>query len=105
MRADPDAAKLWLTMGDEESKRIILARRAKFVAAALVGLNAAMCGGETSEPQPCLSVALDDGGSPQPCLTPALDASRQDAADAAADADAEPQPCLAPLPPDGGDGG
>ena len=94
-------------MGDDESKRIILARRAKFVAAALAGLNAAMCGGETtSEPQPCLSVARDDGGSPpQPCLSAPIDAARPDAADAADDADAEPQPCLAPQPPDSGDGG
>ncbi len=101
MRASPDEAKLWFTMADEESKRIILARRAKFVAAALAGLNAAMCGGETSEPQPCLSIAQEDGGSPQPCLSPAFDASRPDAADA----DAEPQPCLSPPPPDAGDGG
>ena len=88
-------------MGDEVSKRIILGRRATFVAAAMAGLNAAMCGGETTgNPQPCLSVAVD-GGSAQPCLAPLPpDASRADAADAG-----EPQPCLAPLPPDAGDGG
>jgi len=93
-------------MADEVSKRIILGRRATFVAAAMAGLNAAMCGGETSgNPQACLSVAVD-GGSAQPCLSPippdasSADASRADAADAG-----EPQPCLAPIPPDAGDGG
>jgi hypothetical protein len=99
-------------MGDEEAKRIIFARRARFVAAALAGLNLAMCGGKSEEgnPQPCLSVLPDEAGNPQPCLTQrhdpedaALDAA--DAADAPDDADAEPQPCLSPLPPDSGDGG
>jgi hypothetical protein len=89
-------------MGDDEAKRIILMRRARFVAAALAGLNAAMCGGQTDSPSACLSVAADDGGTPQPCLTPSVqppDASTSDA-------DAAPQPCLSPIPQDaGGDGG
>lgn len=89
-----------VTMGDQEAKRIILARRARFVAAALAGLNAAMCGGKSDSgtPQPCLDFA-EDGGNPRPCLTP------QQQEDAGRDADAEPQPCLAPQPEDAGDGG
>jgi hypothetical protein len=91
-------------MGDEEAKRFILARRARFVAAALAGLNAAMCGGQTDSPSACLSIALE-AGAPQPCLTQILpsDAGASDAG--ASDADAAPQPCLAPLPPDAGDAG
>jgi len=100
-------------MGDEDAKRIILARRARFVAAALAGLNLAMCGGKSeTDPQPCLSVVSDDdGGNPQPCLSPPgpgpVDAA-VDVGDAGTDADdpdAQPQPCLSPLPPDSGDGG
>lgn len=77
-------------MGDDEARRLILARRARFVAAALTGITAAMCGGEEdgANPRPCLDVA-QDGGRPQPCLDVAPDA--------------EPQPCLAPLPPDASD--
>jgi hypothetical protein len=94
-------------MGDDESKRLILARRARFVAAALAGVAATAnaCGGD-AEPQPCLSPLYDGGISdgradaadarPQPCLEPMI----EDAAKPDADADAEPQPCLSPLPPD-----
>jgi hypothetical protein len=88
-------------MGDDEAKRVILMRRARFVAAALAGLNAAMCGGETDGPSAGVPVAVDDGGTPQPCLSAT---APPDAG--ASDADAAPQPCLSPLPPDGGgDGG
>ena len=93
-------------MGDEEAKRIIFARRARFVAAAVAGLNLAMCGGKSEDnPQPCLSVINEpaDSGNPQPCLSQVRDPV--DAAADAADADAEPQPCLSPPPPDGGDAG
>src|SRR5262245_42133194 len=96
-------------MPPEDAKKLILARRAKFVAAALAGMTgvATACGGSTSEPadpQPCLkiapdsSVAADASGdaTPQPCLEPLPPDSG---------GDAEPQPCLAPLPPDAGDGG
>ena len=92
--------------GNDEAKRLILARRARFVAAALAGIAAA-CGGSTddTDPKPCLSIQPGDGGpptdsasdaEPQPCLEPLP----PDASD-----DAEPQPCLSPLPPDAGDGG
>lgn len=91
-------------MGNDDAKRLILARRAKFVAAAIAGIAAA-CGGAEADPEPCLSRVLEprDGGpdangdaEPRPCL----DVSPVDASD-----DAEPQPCLSPLPPDAGDAG
>lgn len=89
-------------MGNDDAKRLILARRARFVAAALAGVAVA-CGG-SAEPETCLSPVFTptDGGKdaadaePQPCLEPLP----PDASD-----DAEPQPCLSPLPPDAGDGG
>lgn len=77
-------------MGDEEAKRIVLARRARFVAAALAGLNAAMCGGKSDggNPQPCLDFAFEDGSTPQPCLSPRQeDGGADTGADAAVDAD------------------
>ena len=99
--------------GDDEAKRIVLARRARFLAAALASVaatgaaaaGAEACGGgvdqtqDAGQPQPCLKVAPDssqqdsgaDTGVPQPCLSIAPDA--------------EPQPCLGALPPDAGDGG
>jgi hypothetical protein len=93
-------------MGNDEAKRLILARRARFVAAALAGVAVA-CGGSTddADPQACLSPPYQprDAGSdadadaaPQPCLEPLP----PDAGD-----DAEPQVCLSPLPPDAGDAG
>jgi hypothetical protein len=85
-------------MGDDEAKRVILARRAAFVAAALAGLSATMCGGQTDADPQSPPGATNDGGTPQPCLTPFVP-------DASSDADAAPQPCLAPLPPDAGDDG
>lgn len=87
-------------MGNEDAKRLILARRARFVAAALA--SAAMaCGGDTeSNPNPCLSARLEDSGAkadaePQPCLDPSV----PDAGD-----DASPHPCLS-VAADAGDGG
>jgi len=79
-------------MGDEQSKRLILARRARFIAAALAGTAAstAACG----KAEPCLSqiqnlpdTGSPDEGVPAPCLTaPAKDAGH----DADADADVTP---------------
>ena len=102
-------------MSTEDDKAKILARRARFIAAALAsaGLAAAApaCGGETggpegselpekeggardaqAEPQVCLSgpEPLPDAG-PEPCLSP-------EPPDAGSDADAGPQPCLVPPP-------
>jgi hypothetical protein len=106
----------------DEDRAAILARRSRFVTAALAGLagaslvaacstdsmtgDAGSPGDASSEtsPQPCLSVAID--ATPQPCLTPLPpDASPDARPDARPDAspDATPQPCLAPLPPDAGD--
>jgi hypothetical protein len=99
---------------DEEARRIILARRARFVAVALVsaGVGTAACGGQTgdSRPQPCLSLAATggSGGGPQvclgvsaggaaPCLTvPAGGAYFGTGATTAAGG--VPQPCLQPPP-------
>jgi hypothetical protein len=106
-----------------DSKKLILARRARFVAAALASVTGTAtlaagvdaCGGETSQipnedrkdasPQPCLSPTAN----PQPCLEPlppdagAGDASVKDAtSDAKLDGSKPPQPCLS-LPFDAGD--
>lgn len=75
-------------MGDNSARAAILARRARFLAAALAstGLVAgsANCGGDTTQdrgaatggnggtgavPEPCLSAPVGGGGTPQPCLT------------------------------------
>jgi hypothetical protein len=77
------------SMGDDDLKRSILARRAKFVAATLAtaGLGAACA----SEPQVCLSIVAPD------------DASTDGAKDGTTDAPVDgPQACLSPLPPDSG---
>jgi hypothetical protein len=111
-------------MAADDDKKLILARRAKFVAAALAGVSVA-CGKEpTPPPQPCLTVPMDtrDGGSeppPQPCLsplaidhdaepTPIEDAGAKDAGQAtrsqqpdASTPPPRPTPCLVPpLPTD-----
>lgn len=106
-----------------DPKSLILARRAKFVAAALAGVTgvATACGGATEgsgNPEPCLGIeCCPDDPPPQPCLskpfdppdadaeaeTDATDASGDSDSDSDAktsDADAEPQPCLSPLPGD-----
>lgn len=89
----------------------ILARRAKFVAAALAGVGVVGCssaqvclepsisdaGTDTSKPQ----TSTTDTGTPNPCLSIAVDTGTGDA-DASVDtADTEPTPCLVP-PLDGG---
>lgn len=95
-------------MSNDELKKRILSRRARFIAAALTsaGLGVApACGGDTV-PQVCLTPTQSDGGSdadadaaPQPCLAPMQDSG----GDATSDADAAPQPCLAPMQDSGGD--
>jgi hypothetical protein len=92
-----------------DAKRAILARRARFVAAAIASVTVS-CGGETSDPspQPCLEPAVDagdagDDSAPEPCLgMPAPDAEPQPCLSAPAP-DAEPAPCLDVEPPDAGD--
>jgi hypothetical protein len=99
-------------MGDDQARRLILARRARFVAAALasvaataaVGAGTEGCAGEIEQtdggvsdaatPQPCLKKAPDDAG-PKPCLD-VIGPEPEDAGP-----DAEPQPCLF-APVDGG---
>ena len=90
-------------MGNDDSRKLILARRARFVAAALASVAATTgiavgteaCGGESEQtgdagttdggrPQPCLRTAPEAG--PQPCLEPPVDND--------AGPDAQPQPCL-----------
>lgn len=99
-----------------DPKSLVLARRAKFVAAALAGVTgvATACGGSTettkSHPEPCLGVECCPDPPPQPCLSTVADADAEGASDASdastdanaddADADATPQPCLSPLPGD-----
>jgi hypothetical protein len=100
---------------DDEDREAILARRNRFVSAALAGLAGASlvaaCGGEVStpsdagSPQPCLSPMAEpdasrDGSLPQPCLSPLPPDAGRDTGN-----DATPQPCLSPLPPDAGDAG
>lgn len=101
-------------MSEDELKRRILGRRARFIAAALAsaGIGAApACG----TPQVCLfPVDIEDSGAdadadadatPQPCLTPIEpDAAPDAASDGSGDADAGPQPCLVPIEDAGDDG-
>lgn len=111
----------------DDAKRVVLARRARFVAAALAGVAAVSC--DKAKSEPCLSVATVTT-PPEVCLkmaVPPLDAGERtaidagaDAADGASDAGKEggkkavgppappptpclsqvvPQPCLKPPPP------
>lgn len=106
-------------MSSPDAKHKILARRAKFIAAAVTSAGLLGCG---SKAEACLSMVADTGGdgdtSPQPCLEPAIDTGVSDvapevclspafdsgSADTAADStlEAGPEPCLAPPPADGG---
>lgn len=104
----------------DQDRAAILARRNRFVAAALAGLAGASlvaaCGGETSAgdagtgdaaveaaPQACLSPIQERDANPQPCLgAPFEDAATRDAAPNDG-GDASPQPCLSAPPPDAGD--
>lgn len=79
--------------GAGDAKKIVLARRARFLAAAVASVGIA-CGKDSGPPQPCLSqpyIAPD--AEPMPCLSPVA-VEQPDAA--------QPQPCLAPPPPDAG---
>ncbi len=92
-------------MSDDDAKKIILARRARFVAAAVASVGIA-CGKTEAgpAPMPCLSVTIpsdgeapasDPGPPPMPCLSPLpADAAAFDPpSDAGADATI-PVPCL-----------
>jgi hypothetical protein len=93
---------------DDAVKKAILARRARFIAAAVASVGIA-CGKTTKEdapPVPCLSVPLDYDAQPMPCLKQAVnrDAAVVGSADAGAPApDAAPVPCLSvAMPMDAG---
>jgi hypothetical protein len=79
---------------NDDAKRKILARRARFVAAAIAGAGISISCGKS---QPCLSVTHipdpDAAPAPQPCLSepePPAPSSTQQAA---------PMPCLEVAPP------
>ena len=92
----------------DDAKKAILARRARFVTAAIASVGIACDSNPTvclSPPQPCLSQWVEplpvDGGAsadatvpeppPQPCLSPVAVPPE--------DAEAPPQPCLSVVPP------
>jgi hypothetical protein len=56
-----------------DAKKLILARRARFIAAAVASVGIA-CGKKDVPPQPCLSEPMirDDAEAPQPCLSVAI---------------------------------
>jgi hypothetical protein len=113
-------------MTDDEPKKRILARRAKFVAAAVASLGAASacdrCG-ESTHAAPCLSVSvlvpdagatieddaapprpclemMDtplDGGRPHPCLSIIMPPAAVDAGATIQEDAAAPRPCLKPM--------
>jgi hypothetical protein len=57
-------------MNDESAKKVILARRARFVAAAMMGVGLASCEGNCA-PSACLKVAVPEpDAAPMPCLSP-----------------------------------
>jgi hypothetical protein len=79
-------------MGEEAAKRLILARRARFVAAALASVAAVAQAGACN-PSPCL----------EPVPTPVPDAGRDAGKDTGVGSTAdggEPQPCLSTVAPD-----
>ena len=83
-------------MGEHETKRLILARRARFVAAAIASVAAVAQAGACN-PSPCLE--------PQPVPTPdsGVDGGRgaKDAETTGPGDDSSvPQPCLSTVPPD-----
>ncbi|MBK7584349.1 MAG: hypothetical protein IPI67_29610 [Myxococcales bacterium] len=60
-------------MSEDDAKKAILSRRARFVAAALASaglvVSTANCGGDTEKDKGDASVG-GSGGTPQPCLSP-----------------------------------
>jgi hypothetical protein len=100
-------------MNDDDAKKAILARRARFIAAAMVGAGISVsCSNKDSPPQVCLSVAIDQDAGPPPgpsvCLSPipspclSVAPPQPEAPDAGAtirDAGAPPRPCLSQRPP------
>lgn len=100
------------------SRDKILARRARFVAAAMTGMGVIGC---ASKSEACLSIVATDSGptdasdtsttdtkQPEVCLSAPFDSGSSDSAvDSASDAttdgaDSFPMPCLSPPPGDTG---
>jgi hypothetical protein len=89
-------------MSNDEAKRAILARRARFVAAAMVGAGIVGCEKE-QPPMVCLSVVAvpPPETAPAPCLSvapPAPPAPQLDAGVDPTDAGPPPMVCLGPMP-------
>ena len=83
----------------DDAKKAILARRAKFIAAAVASVGIACGKTPMSSPEPCLSIAVDHDAAPMPCLSMPLrppDAGATAPADAGSDAEAGPKPI--PMP-------
>jgi len=98
---------------NDESKKRILARRAKFMMAALAASGVA-CAKIDDDPRPTVDSGTDTrpnvclSADAEPCLgisadaVPCLEPPLEDSGPDTADADAEPMPCLAPPPEDAG---
>jgi len=78
----------------DDARKIVLARRARFVAATVASFGLAACSDPKHPPMPCLEPIADpdagvDAGAPEPqvCLS------------VAPPEPPEPQPCLSPMPP------
>ncbi len=97
-------------MSDDEMKKRVLARRAKFIAAAVAGLVACEPGPDAQPPNVCLSIAVpppEDGGmgptivdagvSADPDASWAPDVTTN-ASPPSVPSDGPPMPCLAPPP-------
>ena len=104
-------------MMSDDAKKLILARRARFVAAALAGVSIACGKDNASNPEPCLAVPIepaDAASRPRACLSAPI---RRDASLTpeelrilqllAQEGGAPPTPCLSmEMPRDAGsDGG
>ena len=58
-------------MRDDDARKAILARRARFIAAAMMGAGLASCERVNTEPTSCLSLSeVPADAAPQPCLSP-----------------------------------
>ena len=82
-------------MGDDDTKRLILSRRARFVAAALASVSAVAQAGACT-PSPC----LEPVPSPVPDAGTAREAGRDAETPTNEDDSGVPQPCLTTVPPD-----
>jgi hypothetical protein len=113
---EPKAPKSQSTEPEtDEDARAIVARRGRFVAAALTGITGAALAAACASAEACLSMiapeqdAATDGDRPGDATAdappvPCLSIAPVDAGDAGDASDAEPTPCLR-IAPDAGDGG